>query len=153
MQGVRDRQLSRWRPIEGMVMSRKLTVLIIEDSRVIQQVIKGILNKSGYDTIEADDGETGLALALRTHPDVVLVDVLLPGALDGLDVCHEIRSTNGLRETPIVILSALDQEGDFAAGRLYGADDYLIKPVDKDTLLNRIDSVLKARGVVAEGNI
>lgn len=133
-------------------MSRKLTVLIIEDSRVIQQVIKGILNKSGYDTIEADDGETGLALALHTHPDVVLVDVLLPGALDGLDVCHEIRSTNGLRETPIVILSALDQETDFAAGRLYGADDYLIKPVDKETLLDRIDSVLKARGVVAEGN-
>jgi DNA-binding response OmpR family regulator len=130
-------------------MSRKLSVLVIEDSRLIQQTIKALLIKSGYDVIEADDGETGLALAISTHPDVVLVDVLLPGALDGLAVCHEIRSTPGLEETPILILSSLKQEADFAAGRLYGADDYLIKPVDKVNLLARIDSVLKARGVTA----
>mgnify|MGYP000695163011 CR=1 FL=1 len=130
-------------------MPRKLTILIIEDSRVIQQTIKAILIKSGYDVIAADDGEAGLALAISESPDIVLIDVLLPGALDGLAVCHEIRSTKGLEETPILVLSALDQEADFAAGRLYGADDYLTKPVDKATLLEHIRLVLKNRGVAA----
>ncbi len=131
-------------------MSRKFTALIIEDCRIIQQTIKAILIKSGYEAIVADTGEAGLALAISTHPDIVLVDVLLPGALDGLDVCHEIRSAKGLENTPILILSSLAQEADFAAGRLYGADDYLIKPVDKDTLLNRIDTVLKAHGMLPD---
>lgn len=128
-------------------MSRKFSVLIIEDSRIVQQTVKALLLKSGYDVIEADDGETGLELAMTARPDVVLVDVLMPGDLDGLAVCHEIRNTPGLEQTAILIMSSLKQEADFAAGRLYGADDYLIKPVDKDSLLARIDSVLKARGI------
>lgn len=126
-------------------MPKKLTVLVIEDSSFIQLMVRAILEKAGYDVLEADSGETGLALVIKHRPDLVLIDVLLAGAMDGLTVCHEIRSISGLDKTPILIMSSLGQETDLAAGRLYGADDYLTKPLSADIMLARIESVLSAR--------
>lgn len=101
--------------------------------------------KAGYVVLEADSGELGLVLFVSQRPDVVLVDVLLAGEIDGLTVCHEIRSISGLQKTPVIIMSSLNQEADLAAGQLYGADDYLIKPINSKTLLTRIASVLNPR--------
>jgi len=124
-------------------MSNKLSVLVIEDSRLIQELVKAVLSKAGYEVFQADSGESGLALVVKHRPDVVLIDVLLAGAMDGLAVCHEIRSMSGIDKTPILIMSSLAQEGDLAAGKLYGADDYLVKPINADILLSRIASILE----------
>ncbi|WP_162888620.1 PleD family two-component system response regulator [Dechloromonas sp. HYN0024] len=121
------------------------TVLVIEDARLIREVVKATLVKAGYEVLEADSGEMGLALVISHRPDVVLVDVLLSGEMDGLTVCHEIRSISELEKTPVIIMSSLTQEADLAAGRLYGADDYLTKPIDSQMLLARIASVLKPK--------
>lgn len=128
------------------IMSNKITVLVIEDSRLIRQLVKAILSKAGYGVLEAESGEDGLALVVNHRPDVVLIDVLLAGDMDGLTVCHEIRSISGLEKTPVMIMSSLSQEADLAAGRLYGADDYLTKPINSQILLSRIASLLNPRG-------
>lgn len=121
----------------------KKSILVVEDSRVIREQVKATLLKAGYEVFEADSGEVGLAIVVSHRPNVVLVDVLLAGEMDGLTVCHEIRSISGLEKTPVIIMSSLSQEADLAAGHLYGADDYLIKPINSKILLARIASVLK----------
>lgn len=130
-------------------MPNKNTVLVIEDSRLIREQVKATLVKAGYEVLEADSGEVGLALAVSLRPDAVLLDVLLAGEMDGLTVCHEIRSMSGLEKTPVIIMSSLNQEADLAAGQLYGADAYLVKPIHAQTLLARIASVLKPGGGAA----
>ncbi len=117
-------------------------VLIIEDNRVLREIAKAILLKADYEVIEASDGESGLALALSQKPDVVLVDVLLPGAMDGLDVCSGIRGNEATRATPIIVTSCLTQQTDVAAAKLFGADAYLTKPIEKELLLSAIGGLL-----------
>jgi DNA-binding response OmpR family regulator len=127
-------------------MLKKITILVIEDARLVRELVRAILSKTGYVVVEADSGEIGLAMVIEHRPDVVLVDVLLAGEMDGLTVCHEIRSISGLENTPVIIMSSLSQEADLAAGRLYGANDYLTKPINSEILLSRIASVLEPRG-------
>jgi DNA-binding response OmpR family regulator len=127
-------------------MQNKIKILVIEDTRVIRELVKATLSKAGYEVFEADSGEVGLALVVNHRPDVVLIDVLLAGEMDGLTVCHEIRSISGLEKTLIIIMSSLNQESDLAAGRLYGADDYLTKPINSQMLLSRIASFLNSSG-------
>ncbi len=117
-------------------------ILIIEDNRVLREITKAILQKAGFEVIEASDGETGLEMAISQKPDVVLVDVLLPGTMDGLDVCSGIRGNPATLATPIIVTSCLTQQTDVAAAKLFGADAYLTKPIEKDVLLERIQSLL-----------
>ena len=103
-------------------MSQK--ILIIEDEEGIIHLLNLYLKDAGYDVVVAKDGADGLALHARTHPDLVILDIMLP-ALDGFEVCRRIRSWS---KTPILMLTARGDEEDRIQGFDLGADDYLVKP-------------------------
>ena len=103
-------------------MSQK--ILIIEDEEGIVHLLNLYLKDAGYDVVVAKDGADGLALHARTHPDLVILDIMLP-TLDGFEVCKRIR---GWSKTPILMLTARGDEEDRIQGFDLGADDYLVKP-------------------------
>ena len=114
-------------------------ILIIEDDEAIVKVLKRSLAYEGYQVEAAFDGETGLALARDHHPDLVVLDWMLPG-IDGLQVCQRLRAGDSL---PILMLTAKDTLQDRVQGLDAGADDYLVKPFELDELLARIRALLR----------
>jgi DNA-binding response OmpR family regulator len=123
-------------------------ILVIEDDPSILRGLQLNLGMEGYTVRSASDGETGLALAKSEHPDLILVDVMLP-RLGGLDVVREIRKDDP--DLPILILSAKGQETDKVAGLQLGADDYMVKPFGLKELLARIEALLRRRRTRGEG--
>lgn len=114
-------------------------VLIIEDDEAIVRMLRRGLAYEGYQVETALDGETGLALARDHHPDLVILDLMLPG-MDGLEVCQRLR---GGSNVPILMLTAKDTTQDRVQGLDAGADDYLIKPFELDELLARVRALLR----------
>ncbi|MGQ9631563.1 MAG: response regulator transcription factor [bacterium] len=121
-------------------------VLIIDDDRKLAHLIKGYLERSGYSVETAYDGKSGLESVEREAPDIVILDLMLPG-LDGLEVCRRIRKDSGI---PILILTARGEEADRVVGLELGADDYLTKPFSLRELVARIRAVLR-RSSTASG--
>ncbi len=114
-------------------------ILIIEDDPAILKLLQRGLAYEGYLVDTATDGRSGLLMARDNHPDLVVLDWMLPG-MDGLEVCHRLR-TGG--EVPIVMLTAKDTIQDRVHGLDAGADDYLVKPFNLDELLARIRALLR----------
>jgi len=115
-------------------------ILVIEDDAAIRRGIVDVLEFNGFETFEAEDGDIGLEKAVRVGCDLVLLDLVLPGA-DGLTILKEIRAT---RPTlPVIILTALGGEGDRVRGLQLGADDYVVKPFSVRELLARVKAVLR----------
>ena len=114
-------------------------ILIVDDERPIVDILKFNLEKNGYKTIEALDGNEGLRLALAKEPDMVLLDVMLPG-MDGFGVCRKIREKSSV---PIIMLTARDEEVDKVLGLELGADDYITKPFSVRELLARVKANLR----------
>jgi two-component system, OmpR family, phosphate regulon response regulator PhoB len=112
------------------------TILIIEDDRDIAELLACNLEGSGYRTITMGDGLKGLKAALRYQPDLVLLDVMLPG-MAGTEVCRALRKNHKLKELPIIFLTARHEEGDRVMGLELGADDYVVKPFSVRELLLR----------------
>jgi DNA-binding response OmpR family regulator len=117
-------------------------ILIIEDEANIIQVIRLYLEQAGYTVLSATDGIAGLELHAREHPDLVILDLMLP-ALDGMEVCRRIRAW---AETPILMLTARQGEEDRIAGLESGADDYLVKPFSPRELVSRVKAILRRSG-------
>jgi two-component system phosphate regulon response regulator PhoB len=117
-------------------------MLIVEDDSALQELLKVNLEKNNWEVQVADSGEAALLAVSALNPDLVLLDIMLPG-LDGIEVCRQLRKYAKTRSTPIIILSALSQEKDIVAGLKHGADDYITKPFSMDELHARIDSVLR----------
>jgi two-component system phosphate regulon response regulator PhoB len=115
-------------------------ILIIEDERGLTDVLTYSLQREGYDTIVAHDGPEGLRKAQMQLPDVILLDLMLPG-LDGLDVCRELRAGERTRHVPILMLTAKAEETDQVVGFSIGADDYVTKPFSVKVLLQRIKAL------------
>jgi two-component system response regulator MprA len=115
-------------------------VLVVDDDPNVLRVMKRGLVYAGYGVDEADTGETALATARERVPDLVVLDVMLPG-LDGLEVCRRLRSANP--QLPILLLTARDRVPDRVAGLDAGADDYLVKPFAFDELLARVRALLR----------
>jgi two-component system alkaline phosphatase synthesis response regulator PhoP len=115
-------------------------ILIIEDEAVIRKAIRMACEKEGYDVIEAENGTEGLRQADSGHPDLVLLDLMLPD-ISGFDVCRELRKSGS--RYPIVILSAKTEEIDIVVGLEIGADDYITKPFRARELLARIAAHLR----------
>jgi two-component system phosphate regulon response regulator PhoB len=115
-------------------------ILIIEDERGLTDVLTYNLQREGYDTIVAHDGQEGLRKAQMQLPDVILLDLMLPG-LDGLDVCRELRAGERTRNVPILMLTAKAEETDQVVGFSMGADDYVTKPFSVKVLLQRIKAL------------
>ncbi len=118
----------------------KKKILIVDDEPSIQDLLVFNLEKEGYKTITASDGEEGVSLALSQNPDLILLDVMLPKA-DGLTVCKRIRQT--LSKTPIIMLSAKGEEIDKILGLEIGADDYMTKPFSIRELIARVKANLR----------
>ena len=118
------------------------TILVIEDEPDIRELIHFNLNKLDYNVQLASNGEKGLKEARALEPDLILLDLMLPG-IQGIDVCRVIKSDLNLKNTPIIILSALGQEEDIVKGLDAGADDYVSKPFSLDILNARIKTVLR----------
>ena len=116
-------------------MERKCTVLIVEDEKSIVDILRFNLQKEGFETMEAYDGQTGLNLALEKAPDVILLDLMLP-AMNGFEVCKTIRD-RGIN-TPVLILTAREAENDKIQGLDLGADDYITKPFSVRELMARV---------------
>lgn len=114
-------------------------ILVVEDDPGVSTMVGIILADAGYDSVTCDTGTDALATFLAESPDLVLLDVMLPG-MSGIDVCRQIREAAG---TPIIMLTAKDSSEDIVAGLEAGADDYLTKPFDQGVLIARIRARLR----------
>ena len=120
----------------------KKQILIIEDEPDIQELLSFNLDNNGYKVYTASNGEKGLEVARTEHPDLILLDLMLPG-INGLDVCRIIKSDQDTSGISIIMLTALGQEEDIIKGLETGADDYVTKPFSLQVLEARIKSVLR----------
>ena len=114
-------------------------VLIVEDDLVLRETLSYNLIRQGYEVTTAADGKRGVELAQRTRPDLILLDIMLPG-IDGFEVCRVLRQETN---APIIMLTARDDEVDKIVGLEVGADDYLTKPFSMRELLARIKAQLR----------
>jgi two-component system alkaline phosphatase synthesis response regulator PhoP len=121
------------------------TVLVIDDEPKIADLCRDYLRAAGYSVLLAADGLEGLALARRERPDLVVLDLMLPG-MDGLDVCRALRREGSV---PIIMLTARVDESDRLVGLELGADDYLTKPFSPRELVARVRTVLRRSGEAA----
>ena len=115
------------------------TVLVVDDESIVRDVVVKYLQREGYRTLEAGDGDTALGLVEREHPDLVVLDLMLPGT-DGLAVCRRIRARS---ELPVIMLTARGEEADRIVGLELGADDYVTKPFSPRELAARVKTVLR----------
>lgn len=120
------------------------TILVIEDEKAISDILCLNLRAAGFRAVCAYDGETGLREALSLRPDLILLDVMLPG-LDGFSVCKQFREVDKL--TPIIMLTARDEERDMIFGLEHGADDYMTKPFSVRELLARVRTNIRRRSI------
>lgn len=117
-------------------------ILIIEDEPDIIEVLKYNLEKNHFSVASAASGEAGLKAAGELLPDLVLLDLMLPG-IDGLEVCRRLRDDQRTRDIPVVMLTAKGTESDVVVGLTLGADDYIVKPFNTSELMARIKAVLR----------
>lgn len=122
---------------EGGLLGQR--ILLVDDERPIVESLRYALEKEGYDVLEASDGSEALALAEKTPPDLVLLDIMLPG-MSGFEVCRVLRKESTV---PILILTARTDESDRVVGLDLGADDYIIKPFSVREVLARVRAALR----------
>ena len=120
-------------------------VLIVEDEKNIVDILSFNLNREGYETLEAYDGEAGLQSALEQDPDLILLDLMLP-RMNGFDVCRSLRAQG--RNTPVIMLTAREEETDKVLGLELGADDYITKPFSMRELLARVKANIRRNEMV-----
>jgi two-component system, OmpR family, alkaline phosphatase synthesis response regulator PhoP len=118
------------------------TILFIEDEKNIVELVKYNLEQEGFRVLTATKGDTGLELALKSKPALVLLDLMLPG-MNGLEICKTLKSNEKTRLTPIIMLTAKGTESDKVIGLELGADDYMTKPFSPKELVARIKAVLR----------
>ena len=118
------------------------TVLIVDDNATARETLVAMLEGQGYQIELAEDGFKALQILLQLQPDLILLDVMMPG-MDGFEVCRRIRITPQLAEVPIIILTALDDRASLLQGIESGADDFLIKPVDRYELIARVKTITR----------
>jgi twitching motility two-component system response regulator PilH len=116
-------------------------ILVVDDSPTELHVITGYLNEAGYQTITAENGQEGISVARSELPDLILMDVVMPG-LNGFQATRKIRRDPALQHIPVAIITTKDQETDREWGMRQGASAYLVKPVAKPQLLEVVDGML-----------
>ena len=118
-------------------------ILIIDDDKGLQKMLKVVLSAHGFDVASALTGEEGLALAKVEKPDVIVLDVMMPG-IKGRDVCRSLKADAATQDVPVLILSAKDSDDDIAAELAAGAVGHLTKPVNSTSLLRKVKQILGA---------
>ncbi|WP_448382354.1 response regulator [Desulfosoma sp.] len=117
-------------------------VLIIEDDKDILNLVAWHLKAADYEVLKAEDGVSGLEAAVREKPDLIVLDLMLPG-MDGLDVCKTLKRNKETGATPIIMLTARGEEADRIVGLELGADDYVVKPFSPRELVLRVQAVMR----------
>ena len=120
----------------------KIKILVVEDEAPIQELLQFNLERSKYRVKVVDSGEEALTEAVKYQPDLILLDIMLPGA-DGLEVCKQLKSNPKTDRIPIIMLTALCEEADIVTGLELGADDYITKPFSPRVLLARVKAALR----------
>ena len=125
------------------------SILVVEDNLETRELLAYNLKNAGYAVRLAGDGLKALELATRARPDLVLLDVMLPGGMDGLEICRRLKQDERTRGVPVIMLTALGDEVDRIVGLELGAEDYVPKPFSPRELLLRIKAVLRRSGSAA----
>nr|WP_321260366.1 response regulator transcription factor [uncultured Pseudodesulfovibrio sp.] len=120
-------------------------VLVVEDHRDTRELLKYNLSAAGFDVAAAEDGQLGLNLAQAFKPDIILLDLMMPGT-DGLEVCRQLKGDPALARIPVIMLTAKGEEVDKIVGLELGADDYVVKPFSPRELVLRIKAILRRYG-------
>jgi DNA-binding response OmpR family regulator len=120
----------------------RTTVLVIDDEKDLLELVRYNLEKEHLDVIGAGDGPSGLEIALRHKPDLIVLDLMMPG-MSGLEVCRQLRADPKIGRVPIIMLTAKADEADKIVGLEMGADDYVIKPFSPRELVARVRAVLR----------
>ncbi|HZZ41601.1 MAG TPA: response regulator transcription factor [Tepidisphaeraceae bacterium] len=126
------------------------TVLVVDDERDLVELISYNLKRNGYEVLSASAGDEALTVAERHLPDLILLDLMMPG-LDGTEVARRIRANPLTANIPVIMLTAKGEETDIVVGLTIGADDYVTKPFSMQVLLARLGSVLRRRETSAAG--
>ena len=127
-------------------MRKPPLVLIADDNAMNLDILHARLTAHGYEVLTAADGETALSLAREKHPDLILLDVMMPG-LDGLEVCRRLKGDPSLPFMPLILVTARADSRDVVSGLEAGADEYLTKPVDQAALVARVKSMLRIKSL------
>jgi two-component system alkaline phosphatase synthesis response regulator PhoP len=123
-------------------VSDKQTILVVDDEQDLLDLIEYNLNKEGFDVLKAEDGKEGIDVAREHHPDLILLDIMMP-KMDGLEVVERIRNDDKLKRIPIIFLTARGDEKTEVEGLDKGGDDYITKPISTTKLISRIKAVLR----------
>jgi two-component system, OmpR family, alkaline phosphatase synthesis response regulator PhoP len=123
------------------IMSKE-KILVVDDEEDIVELLRYNLSREGYKVLCAASGEEGLERARNENPDLIVLDLMLPG-IDGLDVARRLKADNATRSMPIVMLTAKGEESDIVTGLELGADDYISKPFSTKVLIARVKAVLR----------
>lgn len=124
-----------------------VSILIIDDEEDIRELLSYNLKKEGYTVLTAENGEIGLGIMREHHPELIILDVMMPG-MDGIEVCDSIRNSPGFEKTLICFLTARNEDYSQIAGLDAGADDYIAKPVRPKVLISRINALLRRKGML-----
>jgi len=120
------------------------TILVIDDSKLIVHVAKKLLSKRGHNVLLAEDGETGVEIAGSQKPDLILLDLILPG-IDGYQVCRQIKGDGETKDIPVIMLTSKAEQADKVKGLELGASDYVTKPFDEGELIARVQTHLRIK--------
>ncbi|MCS7032512.1 MAG: response regulator transcription factor [Phycisphaerae bacterium] len=134
-------------PASGVSKNRK-RILVVDDEKDLLELVRFNLERNGYEVITAADGNTALELAAKQSPDLIVLDLMLPG-LDGTEVARRLKADAATASIPIVMLTAKSEETDVVVGLTLGADDYVTKPFSMKILLARLNTVLRRRDSAA----
>jgi twitching motility two-component system response regulator PilH len=126
---------------ESAEMSREVTILVVDDSPTEVHIFKKILEREGYKIVSASDGQQGLDLAKEIHPDLIIMDVVMP-VLNGFQATRKLRNDQVTSDIPVIMVTTKGQETDINWGKRQGANEYLVKPVNPPELLDKIRVLL-----------
>ena len=127
-------------------MSANPVILVVDDNAANVDILKMRLAAHGYSVLTASDGEQALTIAREAHPDLILLDIMMP-RIDGLSVCRELKADESLPFMPIILITAKTASEDMVRGLEAGADEYLTKPVNHPALLARVNSMLRIKAL------
>ena len=113
-------------------------ILVVDDQSMIRKLVNMTLNTTNFEIIEASNGEEALIKVEKFLPDLVILDIMMPGEVDGVGICHIIKSKQHLEKIPIMFLTAKTQEIDIEEGLFAGANDYMLKPFSPDQLKKKV---------------
>ena len=129
-------------PLKTVAANQRKTILVVDDEKDIVEMIGFNLRRNGYEVLTAHDGLTALQIAQRQSPDLIILDLMMPG-LDGTEVTRRLKADPKLAQIPLLMLTARSEETDVVVGLTLGADDYVTKPFSMKILLARLNTILR----------